>query len=107
MIVSVIDNFEAMIAGGHDSAMLRFGLGSEYLRSGDAKKAIEHLSVAVDLDADYSAGWKLLAKAQMEAGRKPEAAESYRRGIAAAERRGDRQAAKEMQVFLRRLQQTD
>jgi len=29
---------------------------------------------------------------------------AYRRGIAVAERRGDRQAAKEMHVFLRRLE---
>jgi predicted Zn-dependent protease len=55
-------------------------------------------------DAEYSAAWKLLGKALAEPGASVEAAEAYRSGIAAAERRGDKQAAKEMTVFLRRLE---
>jgi predicted Zn-dependent protease len=55
-------------------------------------------------DPDYSAAWKLLGRALTEQGSKPEAAEAYRLGIAAAERKGDKQAAKEMTVFLRRLE---
>ena len=101
--MDVIANLEAMLERGDDSPMLRFALGNEYLKSSETEVAIEHLSVAVELDADYSAAWKQLGKAQVEAGQDDQATESFERGIEAAGRRGDQQAAKEMLVFLRRL----
>jgi len=96
-------NLEAMLAHGKDSPMIRFALGSEYLRLGKAELAVKHFDVAVALDPDYSAAWKLLGKAQTDAGFKDRAADAYRRGIIVAERRGDHQAVREMQVFLKRL----
>jgi len=45
----------------------------------------------------------MLGKALAAAARPAEAQEAYRQGIAAAERKGDVQAAKEMKVFLKRL----
>jgi hypothetical protein len=53
------------------------------------------------------AAWKLYGKALTEAGESGAAIEAYRQGIAVAERRGDRQAAKEMAVFLRRLEKSN
>ena len=100
-------NLEAMLAGGEDNATMRFALGSAYLQAKAYDKAVEHLSVAVDLDPDYSAAWKLLGKAQTEAGLRVDAIETYRRGIEVATRRGDRQAVREMQVFAQRLDKTD
>jgi len=99
-----VERFEAMLAAGRDSALLRFSLGLQYLKAGDATRAAAHLRSAVSQDADYSAAWKLLGKALAESGAPDEAAVAYRSGIAAAERRGDKQAAKEMTVFLRRLE---
>jgi len=101
--MSAIDNLEAMLAKGQDNALLRFGLGNEYLKIGDAAAAASHLRAAVEHDASYSAAWKLLGKALTQAGRRDEAEEAYSKGIAAAETKGDKQAAKEMGVFLRRL----
>jgi hypothetical protein len=57
----------------------------------------------VSLDPGYSAAWKLLGKALNAAGREAEALAAYRAGIAAADKKGDKQAMKEMQVFARRL----
>ena len=57
----------------------------------------------VALDPDYSAAWKLLGKALLAAGRSDEALAAWSDGIAAAERKGDKQAMKEMQVFARRV----
>ena len=99
-----VERFEAMLASGRDSALLRFGLGMQYLKAGDPARAAQHLRSAVSQDADYSAAWKLLGKALAESGAPVEAADAYRSGIAAAERRGDKQAAKEMAVFLKRLE---
>jgi len=46
----------------------------------------------------------VLGQARAAAGDAAGAAESFRRGIEVADARGDRQAAKEMRVFLRRLE---
>ncbi len=96
--------FEQMLADGKDSALLRFGLGSHYLKSGDAVRAAGHLRAAVEQDPGYSAAWKLLGKALAQAGERDAAIAAYRDGIAAAARKGDKQAAKEMEVFVRRLE---
>ena len=100
--MGMIENFEQMLAAGQDNAMLRFSLGNAYLQAGDAAAAATHLRRAVEHDAGYSAAWKLLGKALMEAGEPAEAVEVYTRGIEVAEGKGDKQAAKEMQVFLKR-----
>ncbi|HEV2041084.1 MAG TPA: bacterial transcriptional activator domain-containing protein [Casimicrobiaceae bacterium] len=94
---------QKLLDGGKDNALLRFGLGFEYLRAGDAGAAIAHLRQAVAFDPTYSAAWKMLGKALAETGRDQEALKAYRDGIAAAEKKGDKQAMKEMQVFARRL----
>jgi Tfp pilus assembly protein PilF len=96
-------HLQKLLDGGKDNALLRFGLGLEYLRAGDAGAAIQHLQQAVAFDPTYSAAWKMLGKALAEAGRGLEALSAYRDGIAAAEKKGDKQAMKEMQVFARRL----
>jgi Tfp pilus assembly protein PilF len=98
------DSLEALLARGPDGALLRFSLAAAYLEEGELERALTHAEAAVTLDAAYSAAWKLLAKIQTAQGRASEAAATYRRGIDVAERRGDLQAAKEMRVFLRRLE---
>ena len=103
-LMDPVDRFEAMLASGRDSPLLRFSLGMQYLKAGDAARAVDHLRSAVIQDAGYSAAWKLLGKALAETGAASDAAQAYRSGIAAAERHGDKQAAKEMTVFLRRLE---
>jgi Tfp pilus assembly protein PilF len=94
---------EKLLAAGKDGALLRFGLGNAYLASGEATRAVEQLRCALAFDPDYSAAWKLLGKALTAVGRHSDALSAYRDGIAAAERKGDKQALKEMQVFARRL----
>ena len=101
--MSIIDNFEKMLASGKDNPLLRFSLGSEYLKANDVARAVGHLRAAVAQDAGYSAAWKLLGKALALAADIEGAKEAYVSGIAAAGARGDKQAAKEMTVFLKRL----
>lgn len=98
------ERFEALLASGKDSPLLRFSLGMQYLKDGRAAAAAAHLREAVRQDPKYSAAWKLLGKALAESGDAEGAKEAYRTGIGAAEARGDKQAAKEMAVFLRRLE---
>ena len=101
--MSLVENLEAMLAAGKDDALLRFSLGNAYLKKQPALAA-KHLARAVELNPEYSAAWKFYAKALATSGREDEAREAYRQGIATADRNGDIQAAREMRVFLRRLE---
>ncbi len=100
---NAITNLERMLAAGKDSALLRFSLGNEHLKAADAQLAVVHLERAVALDPDYSAAWKLLGRALTECGRFDAALRAYQSGITVAERKGDKQAAKEMAVFAARI----
>jgi Flp pilus assembly protein TadD len=101
-----ITNLLKLVGTPRDGALLRFSLGSEYLKCADFEAAASHLGAAVEKDPGYSAAWKLLGRALAESGREEEALASYRKGIDVAEKKGDKQAAKEMTVFARRLQKT-
>jgi predicted Zn-dependent protease len=97
-----VDNLERLLARGVDTAVLRVSLGNAYLDDNPAL-AETHLERALALDDTYSAAWKLLGKARAALGNVSGAAAAWQRGIAVAEKRGDMQAVREMQVFLRRL----
>lgn len=99
-----IEALRAQLGGPRDGALLRYSLGTALLDAGDTTEALTHLRAAVDFDQGYSAAWKQLGQACLRAGDAPAAAEAWRRGIAAAEARGDVQAAKEMRVFLKRIE---
>lgn len=94
----------AQCGGPRDGALLRFSLGSALLDAGEAGDARVELEQALAFDSRYSAAWKLLGKACVALGDDAAATDAWRHGIAVAEARGDQQAAKEMTVFLRRLE---
>lgn len=95
---------ERMLANGADSALLRFSLGSILYRQREYAQAERHLARAVEMDPDYSAAWKLYGRTLDAAGKTDAAKTALRQGIEAASGKGDIQAAKEMRVFLRRLE---
>ena len=96
-------NLERMLESGKDTALLRFALGNECLKSNDASAAALHLARAVELDPQYTAAWKTYARALAQCDQRASALQAYERGIAVAQAKGDKQAEKEMRVFLRRL----
>lgn len=101
-----IQALRAQCNGPRDGALLRFSLGQALLGERQYAEAIAELQWAVEFDPRYSAAWKILGKAQLEAGDAAAAGEAWRQGIAAAAARGDKQAEKEMTVFLRRLEKS-
>lgn len=105
MNATLIANLRAQCGGPRDGALLRFSLGNALLGAGEPTAASGELRRALAFDADYSAAWKLLGRACLADDDRAGAAEAWRQGIAAARRRGDKQAEKEMTVFLRRLGQ--
>ena len=103
MTTPIIANLEKLLGGPRDGALLRYSLGNEWLKAGNAAQAASSLHEAIERDAKFSAAWKLLGKALSEAGQIDEALAAYQQGIRVAEEKGDMQAAKEMTVFARRL----
>jgi Flp pilus assembly protein TadD len=106
MNTGLIASLRQQCDGPRDGALLRFSLGNALFAEGEISTAIDELRRAVVFDPTYSAAWKLLGKACLDAGQTQAAAEAWRSGIAAAAQRGDKQAEKEMGVFLRRLEKT-
>lgn len=104
MSAALIASLRAQCGGPRDGALLRFSLGNALLSAGQVAEAIDELRRALGFDPLYSAAWKLLGKACLTAGDATGAAQAWMQGIAVADQRGDKQAAKEMAVFLRRLQ---
>lgn len=101
--MSRIQAFEKMLAGGKDGHLLRYGLGSEYLEADQPDAAIVHLDACIRLAPTYSAAWKLLGKAYQANGQLEQAASAWESGIQVAQENGDKQAEKEMTIFLKRL----
>ncbi len=104
MAAKLRQNLEALLAQGQDNKLLRLSLGSSCLDEGDARTALTHLTHCLEFDPEYSAAWKLYAKALTMAEQIEAAIAAYRQGIKIAEHKGDLQAAREMTVFLRRLE---
>lgn len=103
MSTPVITNLEKLLEGPRDNALLRYSLGNEYLKQGEAEKAAAYFRQAVERDPKFSAAWKLLGKALTAAGQGQQALAAYEHGIEVASQRGDIQAAREMTVFAKRL----
>ena len=101
-----LDSLRALCGGPRDGALLRVALANALIDEDANVDAIAELRRALEFDPDYSAAWKQLGRLLAESGDAIAAIETYRSGIAAAQKRGDKQAEKEMQVFLRRLEKS-
>lgn len=100
----MISELEKHLGTARDGPLLRYTLGVQYAKAGDSARALQHLREAVARDPQYSAAWKALARLLADGGQESEALAAYQSGIAAAQKKGDKQAEKEMRVFARRLE---
>jgi tetratricopeptide (TPR) repeat protein len=100
----MISQLEKLLGTPRDGALLRYSLGLEHAKAGEAERAVGYFRDAVQRDPLYSAAWKQLGKTLGALSRDAEALEAYRQGIEAARAKGDRQAEKEMAVFARRIE---
>lgn len=94
---------EKLLEDGRDDALLRFTLGSICLQEADTETALVHLQRAIELDPTYSAAWKLRGAAMLKLNRIEDARRIWSEGRTVAEKKGDLQVAREIAVFLKRL----
>lgn len=99
-----IDRLSALLDGPRDGPLLRFGLANACLQAGRHAEAIGYYRDVLARDAKFSAAWKQLGKALVADEQPEEALQVYRQGHQVATDKGDLQAAKEMAVFIRRLE---
>jgi predicted Zn-dependent protease len=104
MSVDKIAQLRKQIGGARDGALLRFSLGQLLLAQNETAAAINEFRAALKFDPSYSAAWKLLGQACLSFGNPVSASDAYRQGITVAAARGDKQAEKEMRVFLKRIE---
>lgn len=99
-----VARLRALCDGPRDGALLRVSLANALIAAGDRTGALDELRRATRFDPGYSAAWKLLGKTLADTGDADGAIAAYDQGISVACKRGDKQAEKEMRVFLKRLQ---
>ena len=104
MMSAVLQNLEKLLASGREDALLYYAIGNEYLKQNNFSVARSHFENSLKFDPGYTAAWKLLGKACQGEGDHEAAILHFQKGMEVAQARGDVQAGKEMQVFLKRSQ---
>ena len=102
---SRLEQFREIVDLDPDDYFSHFGYGSALFDAGRYPEAALEFRAAIRLKPDYSAAFRDLGIALERSGALVEAMQVYGQGIPIAERNGDLQTLKEMQVFLKRLEQ--
>lgn len=103
MPAGIREALEKQVAEGKDNALCRLTLGRILAGEDRLDEAITHLVRALELDPDYSAAYSALGKAYQRRGDTAHAIETFEKGTEVATRKGDLQAARQMQVLHRKL----
>jgi predicted Zn-dependent protease len=86
------------------NSFARYGIAMELANQGETNAAISEFDALLAADPDYTAGYFMSAQTLVGAGRKPEAIERLRAGIACAARSGNTHALNEMQTMLSEIE---
>ena len=84
--------------------ILLMSLTQAYMDIQDYKNAILTSREILQINPHYSVVYRILGGALVETKEFTDAIKTYKKGILVAEKNGDLQVAKEMKVFLRRLE---
>ena len=98
-----IDALLRLVGTPRDNAMLRLTLARLLAADDRLAEAESHLLAALEMEGDYTAAWKELGRIRKQNDDLPGADEAWQQGIEAARENGDKQAEKEMTVFLKRI----
>ena len=104
MGASRAEMFRRLLERDPDNPMILYSLGSELFKGGEYAEAKGYLSRAVRNKPDYSVAYRTLGRALFELGEDDEAGRVFAEGREVAQRNGDLQTVKEIDVFARRLE---
>jgi Flp pilus assembly protein TadD len=101
-----VNSLRKLLGTPRDGAMLRLALARLLAGRGECEEAMRHLQEAVSMEPGYTAAWKELGRLRLQAGQPEGAREAWTSGLDQAVRNGDKQAEREITVFLRRLEKS-
>jgi uncharacterized protein HemY len=104
VIMGLRETLEQRLATGQDDAMLRLSLAQICLHEGEWIAVRDHAIACLSHNPEQVVAYKLLGKALDALGDASGALVAYRAGIVRARDGGQIQTAREMEVFLRRLE---
>jgi predicted Zn-dependent protease len=103
MEASRSEMFHRLLQRDPDNPMILYSLGAELFKEKRYAEAREYLARSVENKPDYSVAYRMLGRAHYELNEDAEARMVFTKGRGVAERNGDLQTVKEIDVFLRRL----
>lgn len=98
-----IEELEKLAAQFPTKPLPRYGLAMEYKKAGRFADAIPQFEKAIELDPNYVAALFHMGMAYESWGKTAEAIETYRKGLAVAQRIGNAHAASEIGQALANL----
>jgi len=103
METSRAEMFRKLLEKNPENPMILCSLGIELFKEGRYEEARDHLALAVENKPDYSVAYRMLGRAHYELDENAEARSVFVKGREVAQKNGDLQTVKEIEVFLRRL----
>src|SRR5919205_3961505 len=107
METSRAEMFRRLLEKDPDNPMILYSLGNELFKEQKYTEAREYLSRAVQNKPDYSVAYRTLGRALYELSEDAEARRAFARGREVAQRNGDLQTVREIDVFVRRLEKRE
>ena len=107
METSRAEMFRKLLERDPENPMILFSLGNELFKEGEYAEARDHLRRAVENKPDYSVAYRTLGRAHYELHEDAEARRVFTEGREVAEKNGDLQTVREIDVFMRRLEKRE
>jgi uncharacterized protein HemY len=107
METSRAEMFRKLLEKDPENPMILFSLGNELFKEGEYAEARTHLRRAIENKPDYSVAYRTLGRAHYELHEDAEARRVFTEGREVAEKNGDLQTVREIDVFMRRLEKRE
>ena len=99
--------FRKLLERDPNNPMILYSLGNELFKEKKYSEACTYLSQAIENKPDYSVAYRVLGRALYELHEDAEARRVFAEGREVAQRNGDLQTVKEIDVFVRRLEKRE
>ena len=99
--------FRTLLERDPNNPMVLYSLGNELFKERRYGEARDHLQRAVANKLDYSVAYRMLGRAHFELHENSEARSVFLKGKVVAQKNGDLQTVKEIDVFMRRLEKRE
>ena len=107
MNASRSDMFRKLLEKDPTNPMILYSLGNELFKEGRYEEACDLLQRTIENKQDYSVAYRMLGRAHFELHENSEARRVFLKGKEVAQKNGDLQTVKEIDVFMRRLEKRE